>query len=201
MKLQNDSRRQISKSPNKRLSTLRSWRNCSSARDKRYKEKERTKKKRKKEKKKKKKKKKRKEKKRKRKRRCFHRSFFSCQFENGVRINRKKITNWTRYAEWEASQNEFERARSVMERALDEDYQNPVLWLKYAELEMQQKNINHARNVFDRAVALLPRQGQLWLRYVFMEGEKVYCRLVMVVVLTNLIERNCWKLWWLSSRF
>jgi tetratricopeptide (TPR) repeat protein len=92
------------------------------------------------------------------------------QFENGIRINRKKIQNWTRYAEWEASQNEFERARSIMERSLDEDYQNPVLWLKYAELEMQQKNINHARNVFDRAVALLPRQAQIWLRYVFMEG-------------------------------
>ncbi len=84
-------------------------------------------------------------------------------------MNRKKVGNWTRYAEWEASQNEFERARSVMERALDEDYQNPVLWLKYAELEMAQKNINHARNIFDRAVALLPRQSQLWLRYVFME--------------------------------
>jgi tetratricopeptide (TPR) repeat protein len=100
--------------------------------------------------------------------------FFLSKFENGIRINRKKIGNWTRYADWEASQNEFERARSVMERALDEDYSNPVLWLKYAELEMAQKNINHARNVFDRGVALIPRQSQLWLRYVFMEGLRFF---------------------------
>lgn len=36
-----------------------------------------------------------------------------------------------RYAAWEESQNEFERARSVYERALDVDYRNVTIWLKY----------------------------------------------------------------------
>ncbi len=35
-----------------------------------------------------------------------------------------------RYAAWEESQNEFERARSVYERALDTDYRNVTIWLK-----------------------------------------------------------------------
>ena len=90
-------------------------------------------------------------------------------FENGIRVNRKKASNWILYAKWEAEQNDMVRARSIMERALDEDYQNPMLWLKYTEIEIEAKNINHVRNIFDRAVGLLPRCTQLWLRYVLME--------------------------------
>ena len=52
-----------------------------------------------------------------------------------------------KYAAWEESQNEFERARSVYERCLDVDYRNTTVWLKYAEMEMKHKMINHARNV------------------------------------------------------
>lgn len=58
-------------------------------------------------------------------------------FENGIRRNRTSIGNWLAYAQWEASQNQFERARSVFERAIDQDYQNLVIWIKYAELEMK----------------------------------------------------------------
>ena len=39
---------------------------------------------------------------------------------------------WIEYAEWEMSMEEFNRARSIFERALDVDYQNVGLWLKYA---------------------------------------------------------------------
>ena len=39
-------------------------------------------------------------------------------------------THNDRYAAWEESQNEFERARSVYERALDVDYRNVTIWLK-----------------------------------------------------------------------
>lgn len=62
-----------------------------------------------------------------------------------------------KYAQWEASQNEFERSRSVFERALDVDPRSVDLWLRYAEMELKARNVNHARNVYDRAVTLLPR--------------------------------------------
>jgi crooked neck len=62
-----------------------------------------------------------------------------------------------KYAQWEAGQNEFERARSVFERALDVDARAVELWLRYAETELKARNVNHARNVYDRAVTLLPR--------------------------------------------
>lgn len=82
-------------------------------------------------------------------------------FEDQLRRKRQNIGIWCKYALWEASQNEFERARSVFERALDVDYRNLTLWLKYAEMEMKHKFLNHARNIWDRAVTLLPRQGTL----------------------------------------
>jgi len=56
---------------------------------------------------------------------------------------------------------EFERSRSVFERAVDVDYRNQTLWFKYVEMEMKNKFMNHARNVLDRCVALLPRRGQV----------------------------------------
>lgn len=90
-------------------------------------------------------------------------------FENQIRRQRHLIGVWCKYAQWEASQKEFIRARSVFERALDVDYRNNVIWFKYAEMEMKNKFINHARNIWDRAVALLPRVDQFWYKYSYME--------------------------------
>ncbi len=79
------------------------------------------------------------------------------------------MSTWIKYALWEESQRDFERARSIFERAMDVDYRNPTLWIKYAEMEMRNKNVNHARNVWDRAVTLLPRISQFWYKYAYME--------------------------------
>ena len=51
-------------------------------------------------------------------------------FEDALRRNRNVITNWIKYAQWEESQKEIQRARSVFERALDVDHRNITLWLK-----------------------------------------------------------------------
>ncbi len=91
------------------------------------------------------------------------------EFEDKIIRNRSHVPIWLTYAKWEEAQNEFERARSIYERALDYDHRSHVLWLHYAEFEMRAKFVNHARNVWDRAVALLPRVSQLWLRYAYME--------------------------------
>jgi len=84
------------------------------------------------------------------------------EFEDQIRRQRGLISNWLKYAAWEESQKELERARNVYERALDVDYRNVTIWLKYAEMEMKNKNINAARNLWDRAVTLLPRVNQFW---------------------------------------
>lgn len=91
------------------------------------------------------------------------------RFEDQVRHNMYSKGLWCRYALWEASQNEFDRARSVFERSLDVDYKDEMVWLKYAEMEMKGKFVNHARNVWDRAVTLLPMVEQLWYKYAYME--------------------------------
>jgi crooked neck len=41
---------------------------------------------------------------------------------------------WHKYAAWEASQKEWERARSVYERCIDVDYKHHPTWLRYAEV-------------------------------------------------------------------
>uniref|UniRef100_A0A7S3NLE9 Suppressor of forked domain-containing protein n=1 Tax=Aureoumbra lagunensis TaxID=44058 RepID=A0A7S3NLE9_9STRA len=90
-------------------------------------------------------------------------------FEEGIRHNRMHLGNYIKYAEWEAGQGEFERARSIWERALGVDHRAVTLWLKYAQMEMKNKFVNHARNVWDRAVTLLPRIDQLWYKYTYFE--------------------------------
>jgi tetratricopeptide (TPR) repeat protein len=79
------------------------------------------------------------------------------EFEERIRYSRSALREWMKYAQWEAGQNEFERARSVFERALDVDPRAVELWTRYAEVELKARNVNHARNVYDRAVTLLPR--------------------------------------------
>jgi crooked neck len=109
-------------------------------------------------------------------------------FEGQIMRSRTQIGLWLRYARWEADQKEFERSRSVFERALDVDYKNDQLWLKYAEMEMKNKFINHARNIYDRAVTLLPRMDVFWLKYTYME-EMVGA----VAAARNIFER--WMKW------
>ncbi|CAN1244758.1 Crooked neck-like protein 1 [Linum perenne] len=91
------------------------------------------------------------------------------EFEDLIRRVRWNISVWVKYAQWEESQKDFSRARSVWERALEVDYRNHTLWLKYADFEMKNKFVNHARNVWDRAISLLPRIDQLWYKYIHME--------------------------------
>ncbi|EKX37719.1 hypothetical protein GUITHDRAFT_160098 [Guillardia theta CCMP2712] len=91
------------------------------------------------------------------------------EFEDGIRRNRNAIPLWVKYAMWEETQLEFDRARSVWERALEIDSRNVTIWLKYAEMEMRHRNINRARNIWDRAVAILPRVDQFWYKYAYME--------------------------------
>ena len=84
-------------------------------------------------------------------------------------MSRNAIGTWLKYASFEEAQRDFERARSVYERALDVDHRNSTLWLKYAEMEMRNRHINAARNVWDRAVTLMPRVDQFWFKYIYME--------------------------------
>ncbi|KAL7753464.1 NineTeen Complex (NTC) component [Sorochytrium milnesiophthora] len=91
------------------------------------------------------------------------------QFEDALRRNRHVISAWLRYAAWEESQREWQRARSIYERALEVEMRNPAIWIKYAEMEMRQKNVNLARNLWDRACTQLPRVDQFWYKYAYME--------------------------------
>ena len=90
-------------------------------------------------------------------------------FEDNIRYRREHIGNWVKYARLEEEHKEYERARSIFERALEVDTRSGELWLRYAEFEMRNEFVNHARNVLDRAVQLLPRVDFLWYKYVYME--------------------------------
>ncbi|ODN82890.1 pre-mRNA-splicing factor CLF1 [Cryptococcus amylolentus CBS 6039] len=91
------------------------------------------------------------------------------EFEGRIRYSRDSIMAWIKYAQWESSQNDFDRSRSVFERALDVDPRSVDLWTKYTDMELKARNINHARNLFDRAITTLPRVDSLWYKYVYLE--------------------------------
>mmetsp|Transcript_32023 Transcript_32023/g.38957 ORF Transcript_32023/g.38957 Transcript_32023/m.38957 type:complete len:714 (+) Transcript_32023:141-2282(+) len=102
-------------------------------------------------------------------------------FEDNIRYRREHMGNWVKYSRFEEENKEFERARSVLERALEVDHRSSELWLRYAEFEMRNEFVNHARNVLDRAVQILPRVDFLWYKYVYMEemvGDLAKCRAV-----------------------
>ena len=90
-------------------------------------------------------------------------------FEDRLRMSKHAIGTWLKYAAFEEAQRDFERMRSVYERAVDVDHRNTTLWLKYAEAEMRNRHIQAARNVWDRAVTLMPRVDQFWFKYIYME--------------------------------
>ena len=57
------------------------------------------------------------------------------EFEKYIRINRQKLSNFTKYADFEVRNFEYRRARSILERAIDAGHSNdPVLWLRYTDL-------------------------------------------------------------------
>lgn len=60
-------------------------------------------------------------------------------YEDRIRMNRSHLPLWVKYAKWEEAQQEYERARSIYERALDVDYRSHTVWLNYAEMEMRHK--------------------------------------------------------------
>ena len=91
------------------------------------------------------------------------------RFEDMVSLAPGRTTNYTRYAAWEESVGEFERARNVYERGVTANYTDDVLWFKYAELEMRAGHINSARNVLVRAVSVLPRIDKFWFKFAAME--------------------------------
>jgi len=102
------------------------------------------------------------------------------EFEDNLRKNRMNVSHWLKYASWEESQSEIERARSIFERALDTTGSRTItIWLKYIEMEMKNRQVKHARTLFDRAVHILPRVNQFWYKYVYFEeilGNIPYCR-------------------------
>ena len=102
------------------------------------------------------------------------------EFEDNLRKNRMNISHWLKYASWEETQGEIERARSIFERALDTTGSRTItIWLRYIEMEMKNRQVKHARTLFDRATHILPRVNQFWYKYVYFEeilGNIPYCR-------------------------
>uniref|UniRef100_A0A7S3V5X6 Suppressor of forked domain-containing protein n=1 Tax=Chaetoceros debilis TaxID=122233 RepID=A0A7S3V5X6_9STRA len=100
-------------------------------------------------------------------------------FEDNIRYRREHIGNWVKYARFEEENKEYERSRSVFERALEVEHRSAELWLRYAEFEMRNEFVNRARNVLDRGVQILPRVDFLWYKYAYMEemvGDAEKCR-------------------------
>ena len=127
-----------------------------------------------------------------------YQSFLSARrkhFEDNIRYRREHIGNWVKYARFEEENKEFERSRSVFERALEVEHRSGELWLRYAEFEMRNEFVNRARNILDRAVQILPRIDFLWYKYAYMEemvGDVEKCREVFERWMTWYPDEGAW---------
>eukprot|EP01006_Ploeotia_vitrea_P010905 TRINITY_DN28836_c0_g1_i1.p1 TRINITY_DN28836_c0_g1~~TRINITY_DN28836_c0_g1_i1.p1 ORF type:complete len:651 (+),score=78.48 TRINITY_DN28836_c0_g1_i1:48-2000(+) len=118
------------------------------------------------------------------------------EFEDAIRRSRNNVSHWYKYAKWEEEQLDYERCRSIYERALDVDPRSGTMWQRYAEMEMRNKFVNFARNVWDRAVKLLPRVDNLWLKWTHMEetlGNITGCREVYRRWMLTKPPENAWR--------
>ncbi|KAL3944700.1 MAG: hypothetical protein SGBAC_001215 [Bacillariaceae sp.] len=116
-------------------------------------------------------------------------------FEDNIRYRREHIGNWVKYARLEEEHKEYERARSIFERALEVEGRSGELWLRYAEFEMRNEFVNHARNILDRAIQLLPRVDFLWYKYVYMEElirDVPKCRAIFERWMKWMPDDNAW---------
>ena len=89
-------------------------------------------------------------------------------YEKNIRYRREDMGNWVKYARFEEDNKEYERSRSVFERALEVEHRSSELWLRYAEFEMRNEFVNRARNVLDRAVQIHPE----YIRFVVVVVQK-----------------------------
>ncbi|KDP25800.1 hypothetical protein JCGZ_22522 [Jatropha curcas] len=90
------------------------------------------------------------------------------EFEDLIRRVRWNISVWIKYAQWEDSQKEFNRARSVWERAVTLLPRVDQLWYKYIHMEEMLGNVAGARQIFERWMGWMPDQ-QGWLSYIKFE--------------------------------
>ena len=92
-------------------------------------------------------------------------------YEENIIKNRRNMALYVKYAKFEVMQHNFERMRSIYERALDIDYQNIQIWRKYIETELKYKYINHARNLLERVITYLPKIDEFWYKYTKLEQQ------------------------------
>ncbi|RNF12848.1 crooked neck [Trypanosoma rangeli] len=100
---------------------------------------------------------------------ALYRQKTRAELEERVKRGYTFLGNWVKYARWEAQQKDFERMRSILERAVKFHGTDPMLWRDYAELEEEHGFVNHARAVWDRGVTALPAATDLWLKYLVLE--------------------------------
>ncbi|ESS68340.1 hypothetical protein TCDM_02917 [Trypanosoma cruzi Dm28c] len=129
---------------------------------------------------------------------ALYRQKTRAELEERVKRGYSFLGNWVKYARWEAQQKDFERMRSVLERAVIFHGTSPVLWREYAELEEEYGFLNHARAVWDRGVTALPSATDLWLKYLVLEqaaGQEGRVRDVFNRWLSGPAPPNCaWEL-------
>ena len=118
------------------------------------------------------------------------------EFEDQIRRQKYNISQWLKYALWEENQQNFKRARSIYERAIEIDYKNPKIYNQYIEFEIKNKFINHARNVFERVCKILPNNEQFWLKWCYLEekiGNYVGCREIYKAWMTWNPKEYAWN--------
>ncbi|EDK98626.1 mCG119911 [Mus musculus] len=93
-------------------------------------------------------------------------------FEENLRQKRTVISNWIKYAQWEESLKELDRARSIYERALDVDYRKcpkNKLFKGYIALELQLREFDRCRKLYEKFLEFGPENCTSWIKFAELE--------------------------------
>jgi crooked neck len=117
------------------------------------------------------------------------------RFERAVSSRRTAVGKWIRYAQFEESHGNIDRAVSIHERSLEFNSREPKPWQYYAEMEQRLGNVSRARNIFARATHMLPRESSIWYRAVFFDeilGDFEACRRTFERWMATEPDRRAW---------
>ena len=92
-------------------------------------------------------------------------------FERQIQVFSFVTDSWTKYAEFEASLLETERARAIFEIAINQQEldQPEGVWKAYIDFEMENDH-NKVREIYERLLDIT-KHVKVWLSYAQFEGD------------------------------
>lgn len=92
-------------------------------------------------------------------------------YEEALKIDEIKSNRqvWICFSDFEANQEAFTRARTILQKARVRMVIDEEIWLASIRLEIKTENLTISKNLLSTALQKCPRSGRLWALHIEME--------------------------------